>query len=245
MHSISNAASSPSGLERYLDITLPDNPRFSLPSDLLARSTVSSVLRARTTGPSLTALADPPERRERVGHRLASTLRDTNTLIDSLPPLVHLLHQLLPLYPLLARVVQTFDAVTQLELKRHGIDRKVKLVFLEMRNIMAVLLQLRSIHVVEDDAPDGIPLRLRLYNLVVDTNRDILEGANACDAYMSCTRLAKAHSAHKWNEILLGYVCRFKQRQADFALIIALYSEPSTSAVDELRAYISQPYEYV
>ncbi|KAI0656708.1 hypothetical protein C8Q70DRAFT_920872, partial [Cubamyces menziesii] len=165
-----------------------------------------------------------------------------NALVDSLPPLMDLLHQLVPLYPLLARVVQTFDAVTRLELQRHGVDTKVKLVFLEMRNIMAVILQLVS---RDDDAPDGIPLPLRLYNLVVDTNRDILEGANACDAYMSGPRLAQAHNAHQWNEILFGYVRRFRQRQADFALIVALYSEPSNSAVDELKAYISQPYECV
>ncbi|KAI0325306.1 hypothetical protein GY45DRAFT_1261086, partial [Cubamyces sp. BRFM 1775] len=168
-----------------------------------------------------------------------------DALIDSLPPLIHLLRQLVPLYPVLTRVVQTFDAVSRLELRRHGVDRKVRLVFLEMRNVMAILLQLRTLHVIEDDAPDGIPLRLRLYNLVVDTNRDILEGANACDAYISSLELIQVHNAQKWNEILLGYVRRFRQRQADFALIITLYSEPSNSAVDQLRAYILQPYEYV
>ncbi|KAI0665677.1 hypothetical protein C8Q78DRAFT_995382 [Trametes maxima] len=98
-----------------------------------------------------------------------------NTLVESLPPLV---------------LVGAFKVVIELEVKRRDNDKKIHLLFLEMRNMMAALLQLDGLR-KDHEGRDGITVEARLTDLVNKTAREIKACANACDAYARKWLLAK------------------------------------------------------
>lgn len=64
-----------------------------------------------------------------------------NGLVESLPPLVRALDAVAQIHPFLALAVGAFKVVVELEAKRRDNDKKINLLFLEMRNMMAALLQ--------------------------------------------------------------------------------------------------------
>ena len=51
------------------------------------------------------------------------------------------MHWQVPIYTYLSVAVGAFSVVVELEMKRHDNDRKISLLFLEMRNMMSTLVQ--------------------------------------------------------------------------------------------------------
>ncbi|KAH9856037.1 hypothetical protein C2E23DRAFT_563837 [Lenzites betulinus] len=65
------------------------------------------------------------------------------SLVESLPPLVRALDVVAQIHPFLSIVVGAFKVVVELEVKRREKNKKINLLFLEMRNMMTVLLHTR------------------------------------------------------------------------------------------------------
>ncbi|KAL7277857.1 hypothetical protein ACG7TL_008803 [Trametes sanguinea] len=150
-------------------------------------------------------------------------LDGVNALVDSLPPLVHALDAIAQIHPILSVAVGAFKVVVELEVKRHDNDKKVNLLFLEMRNMMTVLLQLQS---VRDNhiGRDGLTIGKRLEDVVEKAAQDIKECANACDAYARKRLLAKVLKAPSWDATLKDYIQRFVDRKAEFSFAISLHT---------------------
>ncbi|KAI0332934.1 hypothetical protein GY45DRAFT_365739 [Cubamyces sp. BRFM 1775] len=153
-----------------------------------------------------------------------STLLDgVNALVESLPPLLRTLDALAQLHPFLQVAVGAFKVVVELEIKRHDNDKKINLLFLEMRNMMSSLLQLQGVrpnHV----GHDGISIGERMDDLVKQTANDIKECANACDAYARKRLLTKVIKAPSWDATLKGYIQLFSERKGEIGFRISVHT---------------------
>ncbi|OJT06673.1 hypothetical protein TRAPUB_2476 [Trametes pubescens] len=154
---------------------------------------------------------------------LGILLDGVNAITESLPVLVCLLDALAKVHPFLEVAVGAFKVVVELEGKRHDNDKKVKLLFFEMHNMMATLLQLRDIDTGHGISHSGLSIGARLEVLVKKTAKDIEECANACNAYSRKRLLVKVLQAPSWNERLKDYVSLFRLRKSDFNIVISSY----------------------
>ncbi|EIW54523.1 uncharacterized protein TRAVEDRAFT_74550 [Trametes versicolor FP-101664 SS1] len=154
---------------------------------------------------------------------LGILLDGVNAITENLPVLVCLLNTLAKVHPFLEVVVGAFKVVVELEGKRHDNDKKVKLLFFEMHNMMATLLQLRDIDSNHGVSHSALSIGARLDVLVKKTAKDIEECANACNAYSRKRLLVKVLQAPSWNEKLKDYVSLFRLRKSDFNIVISSY----------------------
>ncbi|KAI0653998.1 hypothetical protein C8Q70DRAFT_1031605 [Cubamyces menziesii] len=150
-------------------------------------------------------------------------LDGVNTLVESLPPLLRTLNALAQVHPFLQVAVGAFSVVVELEMKRHDNDRKISLLFLEMRNMMSTLVQLKDVrpnHV----GLDGVSIGERLDNLINMAAEDIKECANACDTYARKRLFTKVAKAFSWDAALKEYIQRFSDRKAELNFAIAVHT---------------------
>ncbi|KAI0629070.1 hypothetical protein C8Q77DRAFT_1161714 [Trametes polyzona] len=154
---------------------------------------------------------------------LSILIDGVKTLVESLPPLVRALDTIAQIHPFLAVAVGAFKVVVELEAKRRDNDKKVNLLFLEMRNMMAALLQLQGVR-QDHVAQDGLSIGARLEQLVQKTADDIKQCANACDAYARKRLLVKVLKAPSWDGTLKEYIQLFTQRKGEFAFAISIHT---------------------
>ncbi|KAI0645299.1 hypothetical protein C8Q79DRAFT_1011379 [Trametes meyenii] len=170
-----------------------------------------------------------------------------NTLVESLPPLVRALDAIAQVHPFLAVAVGAFKVVIELEVKRRDNDKKVNILFLEMRNMMSALLQLQGVR-PNHAGPDGLTVGARLEDLVKKTAREIKECANACDAYARKRLLAKVFKAPSWEGTLKEYIQLFNDRKNEFCFAISIHTglgvDSANAKLDVLTTKMEVVFEF-
>ncbi|KAI9064549.1 hypothetical protein FKP32DRAFT_1649070, partial [Trametes sanguinea] len=154
---------------------------------------------------------------------LGILLDGVNGLAASLPSLIRALEAVAQVHPVLAVAIGAFKVVVEIKVKVHDNDKKVDLLFLEMHNMMAALLQLRNVR-RDHIGRDGLTIGKRLEDVVQKVAQDIKECANACNAYSRQRVLAKVFKAPSWDLILKDYIQRFNNRKAEFTFVISLHT---------------------
>ncbi|GJJ07003.1 hypothetical protein Clacol_001201 [Clathrus columnatus] len=132
------------------------------------------------------------------------------------------------------------SAVWSLEMTRRDNDKRVVAVFVEMRDMMQALLQLRDIKDVDVVAPDGTIMAARLQKLIETTASDIKNCAMLCDTYSKKGPVVKVLEGTAWNSRLLGYVNLFNQRRNEFQLALTIHIacgiDEANQKIDALQA---------
>ncbi|KAI0668784.1 hypothetical protein C8Q78DRAFT_1081152 [Trametes maxima] len=146
-----------------------------------------------------------------------------NALVDGLPELLKVLENVASVHPFIALAVGAFRVAIELDLKRRENDKKINLLFLEMRDMMTALVELQNIEDPGHIGKDGKTVQERLKALVDQIEVDVLECANACDAYAKKALAAKVFGGLKWDEKLHQYVKRFTKRRSDIELALAVH----------------------
>ncbi|KAI0371099.1 hypothetical protein BV20DRAFT_211321 [Pilatotrama ljubarskyi] len=223
----------------YSSIAHPVSPEVADQQNMPSECVLSSRdgLEAAKNALEAAAQLEPPGRAGRLEHRFVdladqamgngdafkTLLEGVNTLIHTLPPLVRALDAVAQIHPFLAIAIGAFKVVIELEVIRQDNDKKVNLLFLEMRNMMSALLQLdgvRTNHV----GRDGLTISMRLKDLVAKTAKDIKDCANACDAYARKRLLVKVLKSHGWDEKLKEYIQLFSDRKTEFTFAISIHT---------------------
>ncbi|KAJ7757039.1 hypothetical protein B0H16DRAFT_1885755 [Mycena metata] len=106
-----------------------------------------------------------------------------NSFMEGMPVLMSALDEVAKLHPFIGVAVMAFKAVWALEQKRRDNDRKILALHMEMKEMMGVLLQLKSVKDADAVAPDGSTIKGRMQVIVVGTADDIKACFNACDTY--------------------------------------------------------------
>ncbi|KAI9068344.1 hypothetical protein FKP32DRAFT_1587743 [Trametes sanguinea] len=165
-------------------------------------------------------------------------IRDgVNTLIDSLPGLLRALDTVAQLHPFIGVAVGAFKVVVELDLKRRDNDKKIASLFLQMKNMMGALLQLRSIKDNDIVGPDGETIEARMQGLVKQTADDITSCGNACDTYAKKRMIVKVIKGSFWDTTLKGYIDLFAKRQKEFTFALAIHTG---AAVDEANRKLDE-----
>ncbi|KAI0766998.1 hypothetical protein C8Q74DRAFT_1369868 [Fomes fomentarius] len=163
-----------------------------------------------------------------------------NSLLDSLPALVKALDEISKIHPYVAVAVGAFKIVIELEVKRRDNDKKVKLLFLEMKNMMSALLQLQNVR-PDHVGRDGVAVGARLESLIKETARDIKECANACDTYSKKRLLVKVLKSSSWDGKLKEYIQLFADRKHAFVFAVSIHTGMAIDhANDQLDMLISR-----
>ncbi|KAH9858598.1 hypothetical protein C2E23DRAFT_716767 [Lenzites betulinus] len=152
------------------------------------------------------------------------TVRDSiKTFVESLPAVLKALDEVAAIHPFLQVAVGAFRVVVELDKKRRDNEKKITLIFAEMKDMMEVLVQLRSIK--DEDAPgfDGMTIKARLQGLVERSAEDVKECANTCDAYSKERLLAKVFKSSSWDDKFKAFLSLFADRRRAFTFALEMH----------------------
>ncbi|KAI9464116.1 hypothetical protein BJY52DRAFT_1166045 [Lactarius psammicola] len=152
---------------------------------------------------------------------------------DGMPVLMNALDEVKALHPFISVVVLAFTAVYTLEQKRRDNEKKVIALYVEMKDMMSVLLLLRDVRNDKLIAPDGMSIEDRLKSLVERTANDIKMCSNVCDTYAKKRLLAKVLLGPVWDEKLLNLVALFSTRRREFEFELSIHT---SQGVDKANA---------
>ena len=146
--------------------------------------------------------------------------------------------------------VLAFKAVYALESTRQENDRRVMTLYVEMKDMMMVMVQSVPLSSPTTSPPplthtprlkgvenrthvglDGRPLKDRLEELAEKTAKDIKDCANLCDTFVKKKLLVKVFKGPVWAEKLAGFVKVFEDRKADFEFALTMHTANSVSDV--------------
>ncbi|KAI0265382.1 hypothetical protein BC834DRAFT_825189 [Gloeopeniophorella convolvens] len=147
-----------------------------------------------------------------------------NHFFEGMPVFMNALDAVADLHPFIGVVVLAFKTVYTLELKRRDNEAKTIALYVEMKDMMSVLLQLRDMHDEQIVSPDQTTLEDRLKTLVETTAKDIKECSNTCDAYAKKTLLAKVVQGPMWDSRLLTFVSMFNKRRTEFEFALSIHT---------------------
>ncbi|KAI9059697.1 hypothetical protein FKP32DRAFT_1541614, partial [Trametes sanguinea] len=158
---------------------------------------------------------------------------------DSIPYLKKALSEISKIHPVVTVVVLAFEAVIELEMTRRENDRRVTVLFVEMKEVMSVITQYANhlpIHArtSNDIGRDGIPLNVRLRELAEGTAEDIKHCANLCDAFLKSRLLVRVLKGPLWAERFASTMERFARRKEEYSLALAMHTASTVTrmAVD-------------
>ncbi|KAI0767714.1 hypothetical protein C8Q74DRAFT_1203793 [Fomes fomentarius] len=146
-----------------------------------------------------------------------------NALVDSLPGLVKALDEVAKLHPFIAVAVGAFRVVVELDIKRRDNDKKIAVLFVEMKDMMEALLQLRSIKDADTAGPDGLTIKARMQELVKKAADDIKSCANACDTYSKKKLIVKVIKGSVWDSTLKSFIDIFARQRKAFTFALSIH----------------------
>ncbi|KAF7329876.1 VPS13 domain-containing protein [Mycena kentingensis (nom. inval.)] len=128
-----------------------------------------------------------------------------NAVKDGMPVLMSALDEVAKLHPFVGVAVMAFKAVWALEMKRRENDRKILLLHSEMKDMMSVLIQLKSVKDPNEIAPDGSTIQGRMEVIVETAAKDIKACGNACDTYVKKKLVVKVIKGVIWESKLAAF----------------------------------------
>ncbi|KAJ7757035.1 hypothetical protein B0H16DRAFT_1721499 [Mycena metata] len=147
-----------------------------------------------------------------------------NSFMEGMPVLMNALDEVAKLHPFIGVAVMAFKAVWALEQKRRDNDRKILALHMEMKEMMGVLLQLKSVQDADAVAPDGSTIKGRMQVIVMGTADDIKACSNACDTYSKKKLIVKVIKGPIWEGRLIKFVGAFTKRRSEFEFAMAAHT---------------------
>ncbi|KAJ7628556.1 hypothetical protein FB45DRAFT_40380 [Roridomyces roridus] len=147
-----------------------------------------------------------------------------NSFMEGMPGLMKGLDEVAKLHPFIGVAVMAFKAVWALEQKRRDNDKKILALHMEMKDMMAVLTQLKNVKDAEEVAPDGSTIKGRMQEIVKATADDIKACANACDTYTKKKMVVKILKGPQWEGILVKFAGSFTKRRSEFEFALAIHT---------------------
>ncbi|KAI0666294.1 hypothetical protein C8Q78DRAFT_1072526 [Trametes maxima] len=158
---------------------------------------------------------------------------------DSIPLLRKTLADISKIHPVVTVVVLAFEAVIELEITRRENDRRVTVLFVEMKEVMSVITHFKDLKST-DVGRDGIILGTRLRELAESTAEDIKQCANLCDVFLKSKILLRVLKGPLWAERFASCMERFARRKEEYSLALAMHTASTVTKmavdVDQINA---------
>ncbi|KAH9950246.1 hypothetical protein B0H21DRAFT_819379 [Amylocystis lapponica] len=153
----------------------------------------------------------------------AQTVFSPHSTLAGVPLLMRMLDEVAKVHPFIGVAVLAFKAVYTLEMKRRANDKKIVALYVEMKDMLMVLLRLQAVKDEDEIGPDGMTVKGRMQEIVGRTARDIKDCANTCDAYSKMKLLAKVLKGPLWEGSLLQFVDLFSKRRSEFEFALSIH----------------------
>ncbi|KAF9644577.1 hypothetical protein BDM02DRAFT_928516 [Thelephora ganbajun] len=164
---------------------------------------------------------------------IAETIHNgVNMLMEAVPSLMRALDEVAKVHPFIAVAVLAFKAAYTLETKRRENDKRVLTLYVEMKDMMAVLIQLKDVSDPKQVAPDGQTIEGRMQELCEAVAEDIKGCANACDTYLKKKILTKIFAGPIWEGRLLEFVGVFTKRRGEFEFALTIHTTVGVDAAN-------------
>ncbi|KAI0960928.1 hypothetical protein AcV7_000168 [Taiwanofungus camphoratus] len=160
--------------------------------------------------------------------------RGVQHFMEDIPWLMKALDDVAKIHPFVSVAVLAFKAVYTLELTRRENDKRIISLYVEMKDMITVLVQLRGVKDPNDIGLDGRTIEARLQGLSQQTAEDIKDCANTCDIYSRKKLLVKVLRGLDWEEKLRSFIRLFTKRRAEFEFALACHN---ARTVDELKVH--------
>ncbi|KAJ7126471.1 hypothetical protein C8R43DRAFT_708313 [Mycena crocata] len=155
-----------------------------------------------------------------------------NTFMEGIPVLMNALDEVAKLHPFIGVAVMAFKAVWALEVKRRANDKMILSLHMEIKDMMAVLTQLKNVKDSEEVAPDGTTIRGRMQEIVKGTAEDIKACANTCDTYVKKKLIVKVLKGMVWEGKLARFVGIFTKRRGEFEFALSIHTALGVDAAN-------------
>ncbi|RDX51421.1 hypothetical protein OH76DRAFT_1481353 [Lentinus brumalis] len=171
----------------------------------------------------------------------AKAIRQTITaLVDGIPALLKVLDDVAQIHPFIKIAVGAFRVAIELDLKRKDNDKKVPLLFVEMRDMMAVLGQLREISRDQRAGDGNRTIQDRMETIVIKTRDDITNCASVCSAYSKKRTFTKVLQSSSWDEKFKGFVQGFTTRRGEFEFELSMYIGRAVNAANDMLVTVDE-----
>ncbi|KAK7683623.1 hypothetical protein QCA50_013461 [Cerrena zonata] len=154
-----------------------------------------------------------------------------NSFMEDIPWLMKGLDEIARIHPVVTVAVLAFKAVYNMELTRRENDRRIRALYVEMKDMMAVLIQLKDVKDKDDLGPDGRTVEARLQGLVKQAADDIKDCANACDTYAKKRLLVKVLKGYSWEAKLVAFAGVFTTRRTEFEQALSIHTARMVGAI--------------
>ncbi|KAJ7057115.1 hypothetical protein C8F01DRAFT_1372411, partial [Mycena amicta] len=155
-----------------------------------------------------------------------------NAFMEGMPVLMNALDEVAKLHPFIGVAVMAFKAVWALEQKRRENDRKILMLHMEMKDMMGVLTQLKSVKDSDEVAPDGSTIKGRMQIIIETTAKDIKNCANACDTYVKKKLVVKVLKGPIWEGKLAAFAGVFTKRRTEFEFAMSMHTALGVDAAN-------------
>jgi len=152
--------------------------------------------------------------------------------VEGIPTLLKGLDEVAKYYPFIAPAILTFRLVYELEKKRSSNEQKVKGLFVEIRDMLSVLLCLRPAS-NGPSPPAQYSVEKDLQELIHQTAEDIKQCGNTCDAYMSKHSVAKFLTATGWNTKFVGLIRTLRDRREKLQFALSALTHKAMKEISE------------
>ncbi|KAF7319402.1 VPS13 domain-containing protein [Mycena chlorophos] len=147
-----------------------------------------------------------------------------HSLAEGMPVLMNALDEVAKLHPFVGVAVMAFKAVWALEQKRRDNDKKILALHVEMKDMMSILLQLKTVKDVDAKAPNGETIKGRMQVIVETAAKNIKGCANACDTYVKKKLVVKVIKGPIWEGKLAAFSGEFTKRRDEFQLALSMHT---------------------
>ncbi|KAJ6511394.1 hypothetical protein C8R47DRAFT_732752 [Mycena vitilis] len=163
-----------------------------------------------------------------------------NSFMEGMPVLMNALDEVAKLHPFIGVAVMAFKAVWALEQKRRANDKMILTLHMEMKDMMAVLTQLKNVKDAEEIAPDGSSIKGRMQGILKGTADDIKACANACDTYSKKRLVVKVLKGPIWEGKLVKFVGIFTKRRGEFEFSLSIHTALGVDAANAALKAVDQ-----
>ncbi|KAH8814565.1 hypothetical protein DL96DRAFT_1471885, partial [Flagelloscypha sp. PMI_526] len=134
------------------------------------------------------------------------------------------LDALAQVHPFVGIAVQAFKVVIQFDLQRRDNNKKVFVVKLQMKDMVAVLFELRTIRDPADKGPDGLTIEGRMQTLIANIAKAIKAGGSAIDVYLGKSLISKTIKSMKYKSMLADLAGKFEQYKEDIKFALQMHT---------------------
>ncbi|KAM5542128.1 hypothetical protein V8D89_004211 [Ganoderma adspersum] len=156
-----------------------------------------------------------------------------SAIVDGIPALLSILDTVAEIHPFIKFAVGAFRVAVELDLKHRENDKKVSVLFAAMRDMMAVLAQLKGISGHKRAGDGDVTIAERMQRLIEEAAEDIKNCVNSCNAYAKIFIVSKVLLSGSWSNDFKKYMERFLTCRDDFVLALSIYTSQAMNAAND------------